>query len=71
MASPADERRNRSIRTGETPEAEAGKLKTSQEVPTRRELNIDADVLARVLAIIADDLARDRERERLKERPND
>ncbi|MEV6847216.1 hypothetical protein [Actinoplanes sp. NPDC051411] len=71
MASPAGERRNRSIRTEETPETETGKLKTSLEVPSRRELNIDVDVLARVLAIIADDLARDRERERLKERPND
>ena len=71
MASPADERRNRSIRMSETPETETGKLKTSQEVPLRRELNIDARVLAYVLAIIADDLARDRERERMKERPND
>jgi len=69
MTSRTDERRNRSIRTGETPETETGKLETSQEVPSRRELNIDADVLVRALAIIADDLARDRER--LKERPND
>ncbi|MCM4080057.1 hypothetical protein [Paractinoplanes hotanensis] len=63
---PADERRNRSIRTRKTHKAKSEKLKTSQEVPARRELNIDVGELARALAIIADDLARER-----KEPPDD